>query len=137
MTFSDYEKALLALALWREARGEPIEGIRAVGHVILNNANGNIAALITRKNYLSSMAHVGDPQLVVYPASTDAVFQNILPIAENLYEGIDSDNTNGAMFYANVDNVPAGANNWFWANIIQRPDIHPVTVVIGHHTFFK
>lgn len=137
MTFRDYEKSLFALALWREARGEPLDGIRAVGHVILRNATKGLAEIVTRKNYLSSMGHAGDSQLVVYPSENDPVFQKILPLAESLYEGIDSDNTDGAMFYANVANVPAGTNNWFWTNIIQRPDIHPVTVVIGNHTFYK
>ncbi len=35
-TFNSYENVLVALCLWREARGEPRESIRAIYHVIQN-----------------------------------------------------------------------------------------------------
>ena len=105
MTQSDYEKVLLALVLWREARGEPIDAKRAVAWSIRNRVNhptwwgGDWATVITKKEQYSSMTHNGDPNCTKWPTATDTSWLACLEIAEAVYSESGTDPTNGATHY--------------------------------------
>lgn len=131
MTTTDYSKFLLALVMWREASGEGETGMLAVGHVIANRVfqwSHSWYAVIVGANEFSSMTIKGDGQTVKYPQPNDPVFQ----LAENVYTGFSQrDPTLGALYYSNESVVGEG---WYRTHIIEDP-AHPVTVVIGRHTF--
>lgn len=130
MSWDDWAKAALALVLWREARGESHDGKRAVAHVIRNRVMASHLPdqwedVIEAKWQFSSMTAPGDGMLVQWPKQPDAAFEDCMKIAENVFEGIDSDNTNGATHYANLSVCDPT-----WAHTLKQ------VAVIGHHTFF-
>jgi len=99
-----YEIALLALTLWREARGESYEVKIAVAHTVKNRLDhpgwwGNDwISVLTKKWQYSSLTDPNDKQLTTWPKSDDASFEECLAIAERVItkfhnsplKGIDS-----------------------------------------------
>lgn len=139
MNWADWFKALLALVLWREARGEGHDGMRAVAHVIRNRVEASHLPdqwedVIEAKWQFSSMTAPGDSQLLAWPKQPNPAFEDAMEIADHVYDGADFDLTDGAHFYANLAIVPASSSFWKIANDAAG---HPQTAVIGHHTFFK
>jgi spore germination cell wall hydrolase CwlJ-like protein len=139
MTWADWFKALLALVLWREARGEGHDGMRAVAHVIKNRVDATDLPdqwddVIGAKRQFSSMTAPGDSQLVLWPKQPDVRFEDAMQLAEDVYNNADQDNTGGAHYYANLALVPPTSSFW---KIVEDTEHHPQTAVIGHHTFFK
>jgi N-acetylmuramoyl-L-alanine amidase len=132
MTWEMYFKSLLALVLWREARGEGYTGMRAVAHVIRNRVVATHLPdqwedVIERAKQFSSMTAAGDPMLIQWPKQPDAAFEQAMQIAELVYDGTDADITGSATQYANLH---VCSPNWDFAKLTQ-------TVVIGAHTFWK
>jgi hypothetical protein len=79
---------LLALVVWREARGESRLAKVAVAMSILNRVDrpswwGNtISTVVGRRLQYSSMTCPGDPQLVKWPINTDPSYVECLKVAE-------------------------------------------------------
>lgn len=127
--------ALLALCMWREARGEGLEGMTAVGLVIQNRVrrwNQSWSSVIVGKNQFSSMTVPGDSQLVVWPTN-ETLFQQAYMKAWDIFKGECPDITNGALYYAYLPNVTSG---WFLREIISKSAEHPVLAKVGRHTFY-
>lgn len=129
MTWNDYYKTMLALTMWREARGEKRDGMRAVGHVIRNRVNagqGDWDHVITKKWQFSSLTATGDSQLVVWPDSPDEVFETAMNLAEDIFSNMDSDITAGATHYFNPHVVLPD-----WAKSMTK------VATIGNHDFYR
>lgn len=136
MLWDDYRKALLALVCWREAGNQPREGQRAVMHVIRNRVNGNWGTwehVICSPNQFSSMTIKGDSNLLRWPKSPDAAFDQILQLVDGIWDGSDEDITNGALYYYNPE---IATSEWFTTNIAQNTAEHPQVAQIGAHVFF-
>lgn len=124
----------LALCSWKEARGEGAIGCEAVMHVIVNRVGfpgfaKNIHDVIYGKNQFTSMSVPSDPEFNLIPAQDDDIFLECQQMAAS----VGKDVTNGAHYYANLAEVTSG---WFKEHIVDSPD-HPVTAVLGRHTFYK
>jgi spore germination cell wall hydrolase CwlJ-like protein len=112
--YTTYEEALLALLVWREARGELHLAKVAVAFSVLNRVQhpkwwGNsIGAVIAKKWQYSSMAAPGDPNLIQYPLSQDLSFLDSMS-AVNAAMANDAINPiSGADSYYDVS-IPAPA----------------------------
>jgi hypothetical protein len=136
----------LALCGWREAEGEGILGVRAVMHVICNRAadwKQDLHTVVYGRNQFTSMSVPTDPRYKAFPPEAPkarfSFWQEILAVAPLVITGDDKDPTvnpqNGqkAHFYANLQTATSG---WFFTNVIARKDLHPITTVLGKHTFF-
>lgn len=139
MEFSQQDIEDLALCVWREARGEQQVGCRAVIHVIKNRVGTpgfahTLHDVIFGRNQFSSMSISSDPEYTLVPKDTDTIYQECKQLAPLVLSGQDEDITKGAHYYANLKNTTSG---WFFRNIVNDSVGHPVTAVIGHHTFFK
>jgi hypothetical protein len=134
MDSDNYLKVLLAITIWREARGESDGGMRAVAHVIRNRHlawNMDWDQVISSRNQFSSMTFKGDQQLVLWPDDDSEKFKCILNIAEAVFDGKDVDLTNGALYYWN----PVTADStWFVEHVATKM---PKVAVIGQHEFFR
>lgn len=134
MTWNDYYQVMLALTMWREARGEGREGMRAVGHVIRNRVNkwmGDWDHIITQKWQFSSMTAPGDSQLVAWPDSPDERFETAMQLAEGIYSGMDhEDISGGALYYRNPRTA---TSEWFQKNVAEKMR---KTATIGNHEFY-
>ena len=131
----------VSLCLWREARSEGEDGIRGVMHVIrkraltwYKSAKEPYHACIFSHAQFTSMSDPADPEYSLFPSDTDSVYMLCQRIAQDVIAGHDTDNTGGALYYANLDNITPGG--WFAKYILSHPETHPPTVKIGRHTFF-
>lgn len=131
----------VSLCLWREARGEGEDGIRAVMHVIhkrallwYKRAKEPYHAAVYDHAQFTSMSDPNDRQYTLFPSDTDSVYLLCEKIAQEVISGCSTDNTCGALYYANLDNITPGG--WFAKYILKHPETHPPTATIGRHTFF-
>ncbi len=135
---------LWALCLWREARGEGVEGMRAVAWIIWNRSRHwgkTLPEVIMGRNQFTSMSVEKNPP---NPEQDDLQMAEARQIVKDIVTHADTiDPTKGALYYANLASVraanlkakmPADAG-WFFQAIVHGPD-HPQLAVIGEHTFF-
>ena len=71
-----YDGVMLALTVWREARGESLEAKRGVAHVILNRMDDprwpdTVAAVVTQSRQFSCF-NAGDPNAIKFPTQKQA-----------------------------------------------------------------
>jgi len=130
--------ALLELLIWREARGEPTDGKRAVAHVVKNrslapswwNAHtvGNLKAVVLQKWQFSSF-NLHDPNSDKWPQDDDPSFAECCAIATSVINGADPDNTAGATSYfdTSIEFPSAWGPEEDWEE----------TLDVGHLRFFK
>ena len=125
---------LWALCLWREARGEGVDGMRAVAWVILNRSRKwgrSIHDIIMEPNQFTSMTVDSHPP---NPQPDDLQMAEAEGIVNDLFSLRDTvDPTGGAVYYGNLHTATSG---WFFRNIVDDKIKHPQTTTIGHHTFF-
>jgi len=126
----------LALCAWKEARGEGLEGMQAVLHVIFNRAGhpgfaSTIHDVIYGKNQFSSMSITSDPEFNLQPSPGDPQFAYCLSIANSIQT--DPDCTLGAHYYADLRHTTSG---WFFNHIVNDTVNHPHTVKIQNQDFY-
>lgn len=116
---------LLALCIWSEARGEPLKGQVAVGHVVMNRVRGSdwfgktIRGVILKKYQFSWF---NDP-----PSKLPKVGREFTAIAAMVEAGLTKDASRGATHFHADWLEPAP----FWAEEMKR------TTKIGAHIFYK
>lgn len=125
MVWTDWQKAILALVMWREARGEGKEGMQAVGCVVRNRA-GDMINKIEAKWQFSSLTAPGDPMLIQWPADNDPQFAIAMELAEGINNWSTPDITHGATHYFNPSVVLPS-----WAATMTK------VATIGHHDFYR
>lgn len=82
--YSIYERVMLALLVWREARGELHQAKVAVCFSVMNRVENpkwwgkTLGEVIAKKWQYSSMAAPGDPNLIQYPLPQDLSFKDAL-----------------------------------------------------------
>ncbi len=137
MTIYDWQKALLALLIWREAEGEPMEGKLGVAWVVRNRVLDSPlpnawTAVMTRRLQFSGLTAHGDPRLQVWPRDSQLAWKASMQAAEQVYTASTAapaatpDPTHGATLYANLSIVTPS-----WLPRVTE------TAKIGSHTFFK
>lgn len=118
--FSDYDRYLMAKAIYAESRGEPFEGQVAIGGVILNRVRSdkfpNTVHGVIYQPY--AFTAVIDGQIHLEPNST------AYKAADLAIKGWDP--SEGALFYFNPQTA---TSKWIWT----RPQIKK----IGNHIFAK
>jgi N-acetylmuramoyl-L-alanine amidase len=125
---------VVAQTLWGEARGEGVDGLYAVGHVIHNRArdhrwSGLPLAAICQQPYQFSCWLTADPNRYKLDqvSLTDPVFAAALHAAVAVFSGSHvPDPTQGATHYCATSMTPPA-----WAHG------HEPCACIGHHRFYK
>lgn len=125
------EPHLLALCIYREARGEGFLGKRAVGCVVRNRVNaqsyfGHSYDAVILRPYQFSSFNQNDPNSTIWPADGEASWVECVAEANDVLAGCD-DVTNGALFYYSP---PLTAPPRAWGPVIP-------TASIGHLSFWK
>lgn len=130
------------LCVWKEARGDGHKAMDAVAHVIFNRVGApafpsNLHDVIYGKNQFSSMSISTDPEYnLVAPDAGDAQYPSYLDatnIVNAIVAGTDSDPTDGALYYANLKGSTSG---WFFRNIVNDPENHPLRATVGQQVFY-
>lgn len=144
MTPADY--AFLALALWREARGQKDPGMAAVGCVVRNRVLKNKStyyAEITKKWAFSSITATGDAQLGLYANVLDNQWHDAQSLAQQIADGKLEDVTGGATLYWNPNGITSdktfALNDGTAVKFPEtwNPAVVSETVRIGAHIFLK
>jgi conjugal transfer mating pair stabilization protein TraG len=107
VTVANQDQALMALCLWREARGEGADGMKAVACVIRNRVlrrHTSYAIEVMRPWQFTSMTDPKDPEYRLMPDPKDASWGKAQAVAEMAIAGVLPDVTQGATLYWN----PAG-----------------------------
>ena len=128
MIWQDYNLHAAALCVWREARSEGHDGMRAVAHVIFNRAktrNQSLSTVVYAPLQFSSMTAPKDPQRDRYPAPNDMQADECLEIVTMINNGGDFDLTEGATHYF-ADTIPDPS----WASSMK------FIKQLGHHRFY-
>jgi len=125
-----WEFSLLALCIWREARGESLTGKIAVGWSIRNRVEkpswwGTSYPEVILKPWQYSSFNHGDPNATLYPGTKDFAWIDCLDAAEAAYTAHTPDPTGGATHYYATSMAPPT-----WASTGK------MTVEIGNHRFF-
>jgi N-acetylmuramoyl-L-alanine amidase len=133
MTPTDaFNISLLALCVWREARGEPTAGKQAVACSIRNRVQhpswwGHSWASVILKDRQYSSFNRGDPNATKWPdVEHDTAWAACLDIASAVYTGVMDDNSGGADSYYDIS-IPAPA----WATDDK------FTIAIGKIRFYR
>lgn len=115
--FQLYDVFLLALCVWREARGESLDAKRGVAWVIANRAahpswwGSDVISVILKPAQFSSSS-AGDPNALEWPDPRDTSWIASLEIAADVLARSTSDPTSGASYYFDdslADNPPRWA----------------------------
>lgn len=122
---------LLALCIFREARGEKFLGKRGVACVVRNRVNarsyfGHDYPSVILKPWQFSSFNNSDPNHTVWPADGEESWMDSLAEANEVLGGCD-DVTNGALFYFSQ---PLTQPPPAWGAVIP-------TASIGHLSFWK
>jgi spore germination cell wall hydrolase CwlJ-like protein len=106
---------LLALAIWREARGESYQAQLGVAYVIINRAKNprwwggpDIASVVLRPYQFTSFLK-GDPNATKFPSHGDPAWASCWKAALSAYLGAEADPTKGATSYYSGSSVPPWA----------------------------
>jgi N-acetylmuramoyl-L-alanine amidase len=119
-----YEIVLMALTLWREARGESFTAKVAVAFSIKNRVDhpawwgDDVISVLIKKWQYSSLTDPHDTQLTKWPTSKDPVFEECLNIAMGVMSGTYSNPVPGADSY--YDDSLQGEARPKWAK--ENPD---------------
>lgn len=126
------ELEVMAKTLYGEARGEKLEGIKAVANVIVNRAKnpcwwGRDIKSVCLKPQQFSCWNENDPnsRILERDLSGDVVYGVCLNVAKRAIAGVLRDNTKGATHYHTKAVKPK------WAEL-QVP-----CAAIGNHLFYK
>lgn len=129
----------LAMVVWQESRGEPVEGMAAVACVILNRAakhGKDVKEVIIQPWQFSgfnvnaagqSIDENGPASLTPIAHGSAALWERAVTVAKLALSGWLADKTGGATHYFNADVV---SPKWATAEAGWKPH-----AVIGHHTF--
>lgn len=137
-----YQFSMLVICLWREARGESEEAMRAVAWVIKNRVNRGgwfgktYCQVITKPGQFSSFGWPNHEGVMQYDANatkipdpqTDQSAVSCLYAAKTVFEGSCVDPTDGACYYFD-DSMAAKPPSWAKGFI--------PTVKIGRLNFFR
>jgi len=123
MTWAQF---VMALTLWREARGASHAARIGIASVIRNRTTPrkDVVAVCTQPWQFSSMTAPGDPNLIHWPATGDPQMQDCLSIAA---QTLGPDTTAGATFYFTA---PLTEPPKAWGNVVG-------TVTIDGVHFYK
>lgn len=113
LVWAHFEAGLLAIVVWREARGEGYQGMLAVAFSIMNRVQRpswwgrSIAEVVGKKWQYSAMAAPGDPQLVRWPKGPgDENFRFALQVVEDVLNGTAANPAPGADSYYDISIPP-------------------------------
>ncbi len=136
--YDDLELDVMARTVWGEARGEGLQGMQAVAHVILNRVIiaqkqggywwGNTILQVCQKPYQFSCWNKDDPNhrlVIAVNEESDPVFATAKRTCSRVLLGFLPDITGGADHYHARNILPHWAEG-------QRPSAR-----IGRHVFYK
>ena len=134
MIADTYDRLMLALAVWREARGEPLDGKRGVAWVILNRMADprwpDSAAEVVTQPWQFSCFNAGDPNATKYPTqkrSVDwAAWLECCVVVDGLASDLDP--TSGANHYEAISDSDKRPN---WADPVK------ITRQVGRTRFYR
>lgn len=101
MTTADFEKSIIALALWESFPGEPVTTMMLGAQVLRNRANQGQFEGSLYQNAVAALREDAFSKLT-YPDPRDPLFQQLLLRIDGVYEDTVSDRTGGALYWTTL-----------------------------------
>lgn len=138
MIYSQSDVLDISYCGWMEDRSDGISGCFLVMQVVYNRCFAQyfphtIHGVVYQPGAFS-WTLPSDPEHGKQPAADDPIYLACLADAPNILSGTNADLTKGSLYYANETEVGEG---WYRKNIINKSDLHPVTLVYGKLTYRK
>jgi len=126
--------ALLALAVYREARGEPMSGKKGVAHVIRNRTLqpgwwGTDWKSVILKPWQFSSFNPNDPNNNVWPSDGEQAWTDCLSATSAVMFGDETDLTDGACWYHDV--------SMGWPEAWGNQEDYMQTLAVGRLLFYR
>lgn len=118
---------MLALCVWREARGEPLRGKQLVAQVIRNRVEdrrwpNTYVGVITQRLQFSAF-NLGDPNCLLYPAESDPTWADCVAAAR---------------LVINAETPLSPANHYHTTGVSPKwQDPAKLVEQAGHHLFYN
>lgn len=128
----DLEKALVALAAWRESDQRVYQSMSSKVHLIRNRENkGMFRSHVTDANQFPGMNSAWSPEQYKYPVK-EQEFEKLLGNLDEILQGKTVDITQSSIYFGVLSDE---MSEWF-ANIVHDPNMER-TVKIDNVTFYK
>lgn len=137
----DFSTQIATRTLWQEARGEPLEGQRAVAHVLVNRLKHGLWGKTLAEVCLFPLAFSGwnahDPNRLASARlpDVDPALLHLQSILQGVLQGSDPDLTNGAMWY--FDHRMNPWPKWATGDATQGIPAATLTGIFGSQRFYK
>ena len=133
--FENLIKAELSLTAWRYGKAWSTPGMVMIAQTLANRhraGQGTFFQVIERIPKYSSTI---EQPLMDWPTPWDRDLLRLLPEIDGIVDGTAKDTTNGALYWADLNNV---TNEWFLQQICKRPEEHArVADCQGTLVFFR
>ncbi len=137
MVPSDYVVSALATLMWNESHEDLLLGMKVCGLVVRNRMlagweDGQWMRLIEKHDFWHfdekppRVLKLGDPH-------NNQLFRRCLAAAQQIYEGKERDITEGALWYARLNECSAD----FADKIVRQMQDHPMVSTIGRQSCFR
>ena len=137
MVPSDYVVCQLANLMWNENQDDLLLGMTVCGLVVRNRViagweDGQWLRLIEKHDSYRfdgaapRVMRLGDPH-------HDQLFRRCLAVAENIYNQRERDITDGALWYARLNEC----SDEFKEKIVRQMGAHPMVATVGRNACFK
>jgi spore germination cell wall hydrolase CwlJ-like protein len=136
----------MALTIWRENRSGGLSGMQSVANVILNRVKARGTDPYTecvRPLQFTSVSGKGDPELTLWPNSSDLQWRSALTVVAQATAGTLEDITKGALLYYAPHSIRTTKTyRWLDGTIVPFPEDWNAAAVtplcsIGSQLFFK
>lgn len=134
LRIDDFLKSHILLRAWRE--GRIYGGYRPtlmIVSTIMNRVRLGWGSHLDVLNGIPKYAACPEPEMA-FPNIWDADFTQLLHRVDGVYDGSVPDESQGALYWCDLRNV---TNEWFKANILDKPNIHSRVADFNSLTFFK
>jgi len=144
MTATPTDYSDTALCIWKEARGEGVQGMTAVACVIRNRVEKrgtSYSVEVYRAWQFTSMSVPTDPEFHLVPSGFDPTWDAAQQIADDVINGKTADVTGGAVLYWNPAGIASDKTfTTLSGQVVKFPHTWNASVVresvqIGHHIF--
>lgn len=137
------DEFMLAIVLYREARGEGRTGMLAVGCVVRNRVDkrhSTYYAECVKPWAFSSITAKGDSQLIVWPKESESEWQTAQLLAQGILSGAIQDITGGATLYWAPASIESGKKLETPLGLVTFPagwslEAVKYAATIGNHVF--
>jgi hypothetical protein len=127
-------KAVLSLTAWRYGKAYSTPGMVMIAQCIANRHRAGQGTFFQVIERIPKYAATLEIPAEEYPSAWDRDFLRLLPEIDAVVDGTGKDTTNGALYWADINNV---TNEWFLTHIARNPERNRCADCAGTLVFWR